>query len=191
MAQQPLMETTLQPTQSSCNLAAYSNRDDITTADSKDCVLCYNVGCSWFDCADLDTDTASDCYDPNDEYRLRTCTKYTFEECKSDYAGAVCTQGGTLLVVLGAILLIMTGFIRYNEYNYELSRKSAEAVQFLEDGSLVDDDRYFACLLPQQCIFRLKQHVFLRPGPKSRRASIVTTPVRGIATLPCSLRAAP
>ena len=71
-AQQPLLEATLQPTaHSTCDLAAYNNRDDITTADSKDCILCYNVGCSWFDCADLDTDTASDCYDPNDAYRLQ------------------------------------------------------------------------------------------------------------------------
>jgi hypothetical protein len=51
----------------------------------------------------------------------------------------MCIQGGTLLIVLGVILLLMTGFIRYNEYQYELSRKNEEAVRFLEDGSLLDD----------------------------------------------------
>ena len=43
------------------------------------------------------------------------------------------------MIVLGVILLLMTGFIRYNEYQYELSRKNEEAVRFLEDGSLLDD----------------------------------------------------
>ena len=51
----------------------------------------------------------------------------------------MCIQGGTLLIVLGVILLLMTGFIRYNEYQYELSRKNEEAIRFLEDGSLLDD----------------------------------------------------
>ena len=51
----------------------------------------------------------------------------------------MCIQGGTLLIVLGVILLLMTGFIRYNEYQYELSRKNEEAVRVLEDGSLLDD----------------------------------------------------
>jgi len=69
----------------------------------------------------------------------QTCTKYTLDQCKSNYAGDMCIQGGTLLIVLGVILLLMTGFIRYNEYQYELSRKNEEAVRFLEDGSLLDD----------------------------------------------------
>ena len=66
----PTSQLTFQPSKSSCDLDVYSSRDDIVSADSKDCVACYNAGCSWFNCADIDVDTASDCYDPNDEYRF-------------------------------------------------------------------------------------------------------------------------
>ena len=95
-AASPTSQVTFQPSRSSCDLDAYNNRDDIVSADSKDCVACYNAGCSWFDCADIDVDTASDCYDPNDEYRLETCRKYTLEQCKSDYAKDMCNTGTTL-----------------------------------------------------------------------------------------------
>lgn len=56
-AASPTTQDTFQPSRSSCDLDAYDNRDDIVSADSKDCVACYNAGCSWFDCADIDVDT--------------------------------------------------------------------------------------------------------------------------------------
>lgn len=89
----PTSQDTFQPSKSSCDLDAYNNRDDIVSADSKDCVACYNSGCSWFDCADIDVDTASDCYDPYDEYRLESCQKQTLDQCKSDYAKDMCNTG--------------------------------------------------------------------------------------------------
>ena len=151
----PSLKATSQPTLKyplgSCELDSYNNRDDIASADSKDCVACYNAGCTWFDCADIDTDTASDCYDPNDAYRLETCTRQTFEECKSDYAGDMCKTGGVLLIVIGALLCAITGFIRYNEYHYELYRKSIEDVRFLDDGSLRDDGSVLSDKVDHDC----------------------------------------
>ena len=94
----PTSQLSFQPSKSYCDLEAYSNRDDIVSADSKDCVACYNAGCSWFDCADIDVDTASDCYDPNDEYRLETCHKQTLDQCKSDYAKDMCNTGNIHLL---------------------------------------------------------------------------------------------
>ena len=42
--------------------------------------------------------------------------------------------GGVLLIVIGSLVLLVTGFIRYNEYHYDLYRKSTEDVRFLDDG---------------------------------------------------------
>lgn len=151
----PSLKATTQPTLKfplgSCELDSYNNRDDIASADSKDCVACYNAGCTWFDCADIDTDTASDCYDPNDAYRLETCVRQTFEECKSDYAGDMCNTGGILLIVIGTLLVAITSFIRYNEYHYELYRKSIEDVRFLDDGSIRDDGSVLSDKIDPDC----------------------------------------
>ena len=57
--------------------------------------------------------------------------------------------GGVLLIVIGSLVLLVTGFIRYNEYHYDLYRKSTEDVRFLDDGENENSSlTYLELILP-------------------------------------------
>jgi hypothetical protein len=137
-AQIPSLSTTSQPTQQfqnrTCDMDAYNNRNQ--ALDSQDCKTCYDDGCAWFDCEDIDADTASGCYDPFDEYKLETCTRYTSSsQCQTDYSSDICIAGGTVLLIFGACVVLATTLIRYNEIHAQKSKKIAENEGFLdEDG---------------------------------------------------------
>jgi hypothetical protein len=139
-AQIPSLSVTSQPTQlfhnRTCDLDAYDNRNQ--ALDSQDCKTCYDDGCAWFDCEDIDADTASGCYDPFDEYKLETCTRYTSaSQCQTDYSSDICIAGGTVLLIFGACVVVATTLIRYNEIHAQKSKKIAENEGFLdEDGSI-------------------------------------------------------